>query len=120
MNSAPNSGAAKQFVWMDVRTGKYVEQTTSPKLSLDERRQRTGGGLYAPDDNWAAWEDSGESGVFVRIHRRTRPDPWWGVVVLSEFWAAALLASALCWSLIRDQKQMVIALVGDVPPPEGA
>jgi hypothetical protein len=35
---------------------------------------------------------------------RRRPEYWWGVAWLAEFWLTALFAGALGWSVWRDRK----------------
>lgn len=41
-----------------------------------------------------------------RILRRHRPEPWWGIAWLPEFWLTALFALLLLWSLVRDFKTL--------------
>ena len=38
------------------------------------------------------------------IWHRSRPEEWWNVIYLPEFWLTLLLAAALLWSLFRDRK----------------
>ena len=40
----------------------------------------------------------------VRIHRRTRPERWWGVFWLWEFWLTVAFAALFIWSVIRDRR----------------
>ena len=37
---------------------------------------------------------------------RRRPEWWWGVAWLSEFWLTVVLAGALGWSLWNDRKRL--------------
>ena len=39
-----------------------------------------------------------------RVWTRTRPEQWYGVFYLKEFWATLLFSLALLWSLRRDWK----------------
>ena len=39
----------------------------------------------------------------VRIWQRRRPERWWGLAWLPEFWLTVFLSSALIWSVRRDQ-----------------
>ena len=43
----------------------------------------------------------------ARVWRRVRPEWWWGVFWLPQFWAATLLAPAFLWSLRRDYKLLM-------------
>jgi hypothetical protein len=40
----------------------------------------------------------------ARIWRRTRPEWWWGVFWMLEFWFSAGFAAALVWSLFADRR----------------
>jgi hypothetical protein len=40
----------------------------------------------------------------ARIWRRTRPEWWWGVFCMLEFWFSAVFAAALVWSLLADRR----------------
>ena len=43
----------------------------------------------------------------ARVWQRRRPEYWWGVAWLPEFWLTALFAGALGWSVWRDRKKIV-------------
>jgi hypothetical protein len=47
---------------------------------------------------------------YVELFERRRPEYWWGVAWLPEFWLAAFLGFALIWSLVRDAKDLRPAL----------
>jgi WD40 repeat protein len=40
----------------------------------------------------------------ARIWRRTRPEWWWGIFYMLEFWFSAGFAVALVWSLLADRR----------------
>ena len=40
----------------------------------------------------------------VRIWRHTRPEWWWGIFCMLEFWFSAGFAAALVWSLLADRR----------------
>ena len=42
----------------------------------------------------------------ARVWRRRRPEYWWGVAWLPEFWLTVLFAGALGWSVWRDRKRI--------------
>ena len=39
----------------------------------------------------------------VRVSRRVRPEEWWGIFYMLEFWFSAVFAAALVWSLFADK-----------------
>ncbi len=39
-----------------------------------------------------------------RLYRRRRPEWWWGVFWLWEFWLTAAFTALLLWSILRDRK----------------
>ena len=39
----------------------------------------------------------------AHIWQLCRPEYWWGIAWLPEFWATAVFASALCWSVLKDR-----------------
>ena len=42
----------------------------------------------------------------AHIYRRRRPEWWWGVFCLWEFWLTAAFAALLLWSIIRDRRAL--------------
>ena len=67
-----------------------------PQISDDGERIA----IHARDREQAISGSSGE----VSIWSRRRPEYWWGVAWLPEFWLTALFAGALGWSVWRDGK----------------
>ena len=70
--------------------------------------------LCQPGDsiNNAAWSPDGNAistyshlGL-PRLFRRRRPEWWWGVFYLKEFWATAACAALLLWSVLRDRRSL--------------
>lgn len=43
----------------------------------------------------------------VTIWQRRRPERWWGIAWLPEFWALVVCAAALIWSIQRDRKLLM-------------
>ena len=43
---------------------------------------------------------------YVQVDRKVRPDHWWGVFYLKEFWLTLTLTLILLWSLRRDWKSL--------------
>jgi hypothetical protein len=50
-------------------------------------------------------ENGKEKGEFFRWHRR-RPEYWWGLAWLPEFWLALIFGGAFAWSVRRDRKEL--------------
>jgi len=48
-------------------------------------------------------EDGGTTGF---LYRRRRPEWWWGVFYLSEFWLTAVFAGVFVWSVWRDRRRL--------------
>lgn len=42
----------------------------------------------------------------IHVYTCRRPEAWWGVLTLKEFWATALFAAALVWSILRDRRTL--------------
>ena len=42
----------------------------------------------------------------IRVSRCRRPELWWGIAWLPEFWLALLLFGALIWSVRRDRRKL--------------
>ncbi len=42
----------------------------------------------------------------ARIWRRRRPEWWWGVFYLWEFWLTAAFAALFVWSIVRDRRSL--------------
>jgi WD40 repeat protein len=45
------------------------------------------------------------AGLFgtVKVYHRHRPEQWWGIFYMREFWFSAVFAAALVWSLFTDK-----------------
>ena len=43
----------------------------------------------------------------ARVWRRVRPEWWWGVFWLPQFWFTVLFAAGFVWSLRRDYKRLM-------------
>jgi len=42
----------------------------------------------------------------IHVFRRRRPEWWWGVFWLWEFWLTAALAAIFVWSVVRDRRRL--------------
>jgi len=45
----------------------------------------------------------------VRVWRRRRPEWWWGVFWLWEFWLTVAFAGVFVWSVVRDRKLLKVS-----------
>jgi len=64
---------------------------------------------YRNEYNWDVMSAAGDYAAIAdfrdnTIWHRRRPEYWWGVAWLPEFWLTALFAGALGWSVWRDRK----------------
>jgi len=57
---------------------------------------------FSPDGNWIV----GANSLEVVIYRRRRPEWWWGVFWLWEFWMTAASAGLFVWSVVRDRRAL--------------
>lgn len=74
--------------------------------------------FFVSDDElvWISWRkkemiESSDFSIkdydaFVTRWQRRRPEWWWGVAWLPEFWLTAVFGIALIWSLRRDWKTL--------------
>ena len=54
----------------------------------------------------ARWDLRGPAEMYVVVWHRRRPEWWWGVFYLWEFWLTVLFAALLIWSILRDRKAL--------------
>ncbi len=60
--------------------------------------------VFSPDRSRIAM--SGEGPGTVMIFRRRRPEWWWGVAWLPEFWLTVVFAGLFVWSVVRDRRSL--------------
>jgi WD40 repeat protein len=78
--------------FVDLKTGEIVFQRTT-----------TGMGMTSLAEDGTSFVDLDDK-LHVRHWRRRRPEYWWGIAWLPEFWLTALFAGALGWSVWRDRQ----------------
>lgn len=87
------------------RTARVWDSKTSHELySLKSHELPVRSAAFSSDGRrivTASWDKT------TRVWRRVRPEQWWGVFWLAQFWAAVLLAPAFLWSLRRDYKMLI-------------
>jgi WD40 repeat protein len=57
--------------------------------------------VFSPDGNRIVTASSDRT---ARIWKRRRPEWWWGVFWLKEFWFTVAFAGLFVWSILRDRK----------------
>jgi len=71
--------------------------------------------LPHPTEAFAARSVSGGTRIVtcaehcIRIFRRRRPEWWWGVFYLWEFWLTVVFAGLFVWSVVRDRRALNVA-----------
>ena len=58
-----------------------------------------------------------DDGTVLAWHRR-RPEYWWGVAWLLEFWLTIILTGTLLWSLRRDMLTLKTAAEPNLDQPQ--
>ncbi len=56
---------------------------------------------YSPDGKRIVTASADKT---ARVWEHRRPEQWWGVAWMPEFWLTLVLGVALVWSLIRDRR----------------
>jgi WD40 repeat protein len=59
--------------------------------------------VWSPDGTWLLVAKADEG---IAVWHRRRPEYWWGIAWLPEFWLTVLFAGAFAWSVWRDRKRM--------------
>ena len=77
-------------------------------------------GEFSPVTNLAQFSPDG-SRVLVwdfgrdkaRVYQRRRPEQWWGVFCLTEFWVTVAFAGLFVWCVVRDRRALGPGVVPD-------
>ena len=86
-------------------TARLWEAKTGRELDvLKGHKGRVSSAAFSPDGHRIITVSFDRT---VRVWRRVRPERWWGVFWLPQFWAAVLLAAAFAWSLRRDYRRLM-------------
>ena len=87
----------KAHVW-EVATGKCVQ--------FLESYEGPDHAALSPDGQRLV--SAGRIGTFG-IYRRRRPEWWWGIFWLKEFWLTVVFAGVFVWSVVRDRQLLARA-----------
>ena len=81
--------------WLvDVKSGKELfHLNTGAGVPIEPFFSKDGCSLLLETDS-----------ALLRLHRR-RPEYWWGVAWLPEFWLTLLFAGAFVWSVVNDRRR---------------
>jgi WD40 repeat protein len=70
-------------------------------LPLKLYKQHIYGGLFLPDSGRIV---TGSSDNNCHVWTQRRPEAWWGLAWLPEFWCVIVFGVGLIWSIWRDQR----------------
>jgi WD40 repeat protein len=85
---------------LDLQSVHIIEADNGITLAVLKLEESVTCASFSPDGRSLAV--SGHLGT-VKVYRRYRPEWWWGVFCMLEFWFSAVFAAALVWSLIADK-----------------
>lgn len=91
-------GEGKQSWWITDAKGTQLEEI--PKFSFDLEHGDTRGNVSRDGRCIATWRPS--TTTVALWWRQLRPEHWWGLAYLWEFWAVVVLFAAVIWSFVRD------------------
>jgi WD40 repeat protein len=95
----PGGGAPPVFRIWDAERGELLasyplepgDVRSDAWMSADSRAMVYSPGSWSPE---------------YALYRRRRPEWWWGVFWLWEFWLTAAFAGALAWSVVADRRAL--------------
>jgi len=88
---------------IDGRTGERLTRQLMPSfVSVGSSVVRPVASAYSSDGNQLALASTSYGEVY--LFRRRRPEHWWGVAWLPEFWLTLVLGVGLVWSVWRDRR----------------
>jgi len=105
--------------WHDPEEGNVTELPQGPRIKDSVTKQTLF--VFYEEYDWADNQFSpdgervliarnigrgGQSAVPVYVYRRRRPEWWWGVFYLWEFWLTAALGALFIWSVWRDRRAL--------------
>ena len=90
---------------VDLRTGRSLG--TVPIGGTYYYAQFSPDGNYLIDaPQWVPWRSEPGYEDHCGLFHRRRPEWWWGVFYLWEFWLTAALAAIFVWSVVRDRRRL--------------
>jgi len=79
---------------LDTLSGNTLQTFPNQRISYNDFW------IFPPDGEQFVTQDTKTS--VLRLYRRHRPEQWWGLAWLPEFWITLALVASLAWSLRRD------------------
>lgn len=93
----------EKFIYsLDLKDGSWKNRTSVQ--TFPEQKGRSNPTYFM--DYRVNGHYSATGGPFIGIYKRNRPDSWWGIAWLPEFWMAVVFGTALFWSLRRDFRML--------------
>jgi hypothetical protein len=90
--------------WVTDEENKVVRSTRSGAEVYCFSRE--GNVVFAPDGERLVVTEDGEEGDRLTFVVRRRPEQWWGLAWLHEFWLTVLLTGTFGWSCVHDRRQL--------------
>ena len=107
-----NNGSALGVHSWYAQTGEKLSCVLSPE-SLPHLRKCGGPEAWTSGEEWSYCEKTPDGehmlslkGGRLRVLSARRPEYWWGLAWLPEFWLTHLLALGFIWSLWRDRRDL--------------
>lgn len=88
-------------------------RSNAPIARLNDLKRFWSGAFISSDGKHIAIYDQTREGLLgdargstVGIWSRCRPEYWWGVAWLPEFWLTVVFGAAFVWSVLRDRRTL--------------
>jgi len=99
-SSFPKTSPDERWITNE-ETGAVCSTMTGTEV---HRYPKDGHVLFMPDGEGMLVEEDADDAERFTLVTRCRPEQWWGVAWLHEFWLALLLTIAFGWSCILDRR----------------
>ena len=88
------------------REAVVCDETGKALSTLKDSQPFLGFGLSFSSDGQQIYTNAPYHIDHLVIYHRRRPEYWWGVAWLPEFWMALVFGAALAWSVLRDRREL--------------
>jgi len=95
----PSDDAAPVLCIFDLSNGHLLQTIPNERAP---NFGRSGYSSYSNPDSGNRFVTQNTDTHAIHLWRRHRPEPWWGLAWLPEFWITLVLTGGLLWSLRRD------------------